>query len=57
MLKAVPYDALLYCTAECNYGGRVTDTHDRRLINTLIRRFITPEIHSPGFLLWPGAPP
>jgi dynein heavy chain len=54
-LAQIPYAALLYCIAECNYGGRVTDTHDRRLINTLIQRFITPDIHTAAFQLFPGA--
>ena len=40
----IPYDALNYMVAEANYGGRVTDPKDRRLIKIILRDFYTPKI-------------
>eukprot|EP00439_Symbiodinium_sp_Y106_P066886 s2201_g10.t7 len=41
---SVPYAALRYTAAEANYGGRVTDVHDRRCINFLLTDFYCSDI-------------
>nr|CAI5851904.1 unnamed protein product [Callosobruchus analis] len=39
-----PYEALLYLIGECNYGGRVTDDWDRRLIVTILADYLSPTV-------------
>jgi dynein heavy chain len=47
----VPFAALNYLTAECNYGGRVTDDKDRRTMNTAVANIYNEGIIADGFKL------
>jgi dynein heavy chain len=47
-----PFDAMRYLIAEANYGGRVTDDWDRRLVNVYIASFFAPgAVDDPKFKL------
>ncbi|RVE39982.1 hypothetical protein evm_015368 [Chilo suppressalis] len=39
-----PFEALNYLAGECNYGGRVTDDKDRRLIMSLLSIFYNDDV-------------
>ncbi|KXZ48211.1 DHC-9 protein [Gonium pectorale] len=45
----IPYDTLAYTCGECNYGGKVTDSHDRHTLMTILSTYYTPRIHEPKY--------
>lgn len=47
----VPYAALRYLVSLVNYGGRVTDNKDQRLIVAMLKKFFSPEIMQEGYKL------
>jgi dynein heavy chain, axonemal len=47
--EIIPYRVLNFVFAEINYGGRVTDYIDVRLMNNIINTYIRPEVLNPNF--------
>lgn len=52
--ETVPYKVLNYLGAEINYGGRVTDDKDVRLIKTIMRKYVTPRIFDQDYAFSPS---
>lgn len=40
----IPYIAIRYLTGECNYGGRVTDSWDRRAMTTILLDYLNEDV-------------
>lgn len=45
----IPFRVLRFLVTEINYGGRVTDDKDRRLMNNLINNFLGPKVLDPEY--------
>lgn len=50
----IPFRVLQFLVTEINYGGRVTDDKDRRLINNLITTFCAPNMLQSGYEFSPS---
>lgn len=48
---SIPFKVLTFLGAEVNYGGRVTDSIDVRLIVNILKRFVNPGILDDGYAL------
>ena len=46
----IPYKTLHYLVGECNYGGRVTDDRDRKILLALIEDYFSESIFKKNFL-------
>ena len=42
--EEIPYKVIRVLCGEINYGGRVTDSQDRRLMNNMLNSYIIPEV-------------
>lgn len=50
----IPYDTLSYTCGECNYGGKVTDGHDRHTLMTVLTTYYSPDIHHKEYKFSPS---
>ncbi|CAE8635452.1 unnamed protein product [Polarella glacialis] len=53
---AIQFKAINYLTGECNYGGRVTEKQDRKLLMNLLLQYYCPAALQEGFAFSPEHP-
>ncbi|CAE8721403.1 unnamed protein product, partial [Polarella glacialis] len=53
---AIQFKAINYLTGECNYGGRVTEKQDRKLLMNLLLQYYCPAALQEGFAFCPEHP-
>jgi len=53
--QQISYPTIRYMISEVHYGGRVTDSFDRRLMNTYAKEWISQAVVSPNFYFSPQA--
>lgn len=51
---AVPFDVINYCIGECNYGGRVTDGHDRFTLMSILTGLFNPAVLQTSYAYSPS---
>jgi len=52
--KEVTWSTVRYMVSEIQYGGRITDDWDRRMMNTYAERYFNQAVLEPGYTLFPG---
>jgi hypothetical protein len=52
--ETIPFKVLQFLFTEINYGGRVTDAKDRRLINNLVLDFCNEHVTEGGYKFSPS---
>lgn len=45
----VPFNALKYLIGKCNYGGRVTESADQRVLMALLEEFLSEKVLEPEY--------
>ena len=45
----VPFNALKYLIGKCNYGGRVTESADQRVLMALLEDFLSEKVLEPSY--------